>query len=132
MSRQEGLTRDAGRLRFKTAYRVDSGDRGPVAELYAELIPGEWKEIFRYDCFANSPHRHHWDAAGVEERVEMKGVESMDDGVAFTRKHFRTGLMSSLRSLGYEDFVDDLDSAEVARAAEAAISSLESLATEGR
>ncbi len=131
MARRDGLTQTAGRLKFVTAYRVDPGDHGPAAELYAELHSGELREIFRYDCFANHPHRHHWSLDGVEDRVTMQGVASIDQGVAFTRNHFCNELLVSLRSLGYDELVADLDEAQVDEAAEAAMTNLEALAATG-
>ncbi len=131
MARRDGLTSKAGPLKFVTAYRVDPGDHGPAAELYAELQPGAVREIFRYDCFANNPHRHHWSADGAEDRLTMEGATSMEQSVAFTRNHFCNELLPSLRSLGYDELVDDLDESEVARAAEEAMTSLEALAAEG-
>ena len=98
MARRDGLTRTAGRLKFVTAYRVDPGDHGPAAELYAELQSGAVREIFRYDCFANHPHRHHFSADGAEDRVTMEGVASIEQGVAFTRRHFCNELLPALRS----------------------------------
>ena len=131
MARRDGLTRKAGRLKFVTAYRVDPSDHGPAAELYAELHSGEVREIFRYDCFANNPHRHHWSLDGAEDRVTMQGVASIDQCVAFTRNHFCHDLLPSLRSLGYHDLVAELDEAQVAEAAEAAMTNLEALASAG-
>ncbi|MCY3802372.1 MAG: hypothetical protein OXG46_12440 [Chloroflexi bacterium] len=131
MARRDGLTQEAGRLKFVTAYRVDPGDHGPAAELYAELHSGEVREIFRYDCFANHPHRHHWSLDGAEDRVTMEGVASIDQGVAFTRSHFCNDLLPALRSLGYDELVADLDEASVSEAAEAAMTNLEALAAAG-
>ena len=131
MARRDGLTQNAGRLKFVTAYRVDPGDHGPAAELYAELHSGEVREIFRYDCFANHPHRHHWSLDGAEDRVTMEGVAGIDQGVAFTRNHFCNELLPALRSLGYDELVADLDEAQVAEAAEAAMTNLEALAATG-
>lgn len=131
MARRDGLTQKAGRLKFVTAYRVDPGDHGPAAELYAELHSGEVREIFRYDCFANHPHRHHWSLDGAEDRVTMAGVASIDQGVAFTRNQFCNKLLPALRALGYDELVADLDEASVAEAAEAAMTNLEALASAG-
>ena len=131
MARRDGLTRTAGRLKFVTAYRVDPGDHGPAAELYAELQSGAVREIFRYDCFANHPHRHHFSADGAEDRVTMEGVASIEQGVAFTRRHFCDELLPALRSLGYDELVANLDQAQVAEAAEEAMTNLEALASAG-
>ena len=131
MARRDGLTRKAGRLKFVTAYRVDPGDHGPAAELYAELHTGAVQEIFRYDCFANHPHRHHFSADGAEDRVTMEGVTSIEQGVAFTRNHFCNELLPALLSLGYDELASDLDETEVAEAAEAAMTNLEGLAAAG-
>ena len=59
----------------------------------------------------------------------MEGVTSIEQSVAFTRNHFCNEL---LRSLGYDELVDDLDEAEVAEAAEESMINLEALASAGR
>ena len=70
-------------------------------------------------------------AIGVEDRVTMEGVTSIEQGVAFTRDHFCNELLAALRSLGYDELVADLDETEVAEAAEAAMTNLEGLAAAG-
>ena len=85
-----------------------------------------------HDCFANHPHRHHFSADGAEGRVTMEGVTSIEPSVAFTRNHFCNELLPALRSLGYDELVDDLDEAEVAEAAEESMINLEALASAGR
>ena len=75
---------------------------------------------------------NHFSADGAEDRVTMEGVTSIEQSVAFTRNHFCNELLPALRSLGYDELVDDLDEAEVAEAAEESMINLEALASAGR
>jgi isopentenyl diphosphate isomerase/L-lactate dehydrogenase-like FMN-dependent dehydrogenase len=61
----------------------------------------------------------------------MEGVTSIEQGVAFTRRHFCDELLPALRSLGYDELVANLDQAQVAEAAEEAMTNLEALASAG-
>ena len=74
---------------------------------------------------------NHFSADGAEDRVTMEGVTSIEPSVAFTRNHFCNELLPALRSLGYDELVDDLDEAEVAEAAEESMINLEALASAG-
>ena len=79
-----------GRLRFTTGYRRFGSDHGPVVEVYAEVKPGEWREVARYDCFVQEPHRHFF------HRMVGRACRSGDDddgGVALRlRRRAEVGL----------------------------------------
>src|SRR5947209_7608754 len=100
MAETTNRTIDAGKLRFHTSYRAAGGDYGPAVEVFAETAPGNWKEVLRFDCFAQEPHRHYFRADGVEQREGYTG--GIAGSVVAARAEL-AGLPDLLSRIGYAD-----------------------------
>jgi hypothetical protein len=98
-------TIDAGKLRFHPYYRSAGSDYGPAVEVFAEIEPGKWKEVLRYDCFAHEPHRHYFRADGVEDRQGYPG--GIAESVALVRQEL-TDVPGTLARIGYDDLAREL------------------------
>ena len=122
-------TIDAGKLRFHTYYRSAGSDNGPAVEVFAETSPGTWKEVLRYDCFANEPHRHHFRADGKEDRVGYSGGIAGSVAAARVELADVTGV---LERIGYADVTRDLSAQQVQDAIGAVAQELTAMETRGR
>jgi hypothetical protein len=110
MAGRTDRTIDAGKLRFHAHYRSAGDDYGPAVEVFAEIQPGTWKEVLRYDCFAKDPHRHYFKADGVEDRTGYTG--GIAESVAAARGELAdvTGLLARI---GYAGVARELSSQDV-------------------
>jgi hypothetical protein len=63
----------AGVVTFGLEYRVLPGrDEGLCIHVYGNAIPGQDKELLRFDCFAAHPHYHYRNATVQKnERLEL-------------------------------------------------------------
>jgi hypothetical protein len=91
-----------GKLRFKTHYRHFGGDQGPAVEVYAEVAPGQWREVARYDCFLQGPHRHFFYSDGREDRADL-GTASLEESLCVCVDELRARLPDVLRRTGYAE-----------------------------
>ncbi len=95
-----------GDLLAKTHFRTDAGDsRGPCLEVHAQLKPGEWKEILRYDCFDKMAHRHHFYADGREDRVYMN-TEGIQAAIEYTQRDLEGHVRDLARSFGLGEWAE--------------------------
>ena len=63
----------AGAVTFGLEYRVQPGrDEGLCIHVYGNAIPGQDKELLRFDCFTVHPHYHYRNATVPKnERLEL-------------------------------------------------------------
>ncbi len=97
----------AGKLRFVSHYRQFGGDQGPALEVYAEVAPGQWREVARYDCFVREPHRHFFHTDAREERASL-GTASLDESLCVCIDEVRNRLPDVLRRTGYPELAASL------------------------
>jgi hypothetical protein len=102
MASSDGDTVEVGRLRFKTHYRHFGADQGPAVEVYAEVKPGQWREVARYDCFVQDPHRHFFYADGKEDRKNL-GTATVAESVCVCVDELRASLPAILQRIGYPE-----------------------------
>ncbi len=95
-----GDTVQAGRLQFRTHYRHFGADQGPAVEVFAEVEPGQWREIARYDCFVQDPHRHFFHADGREDRRNL-GTATVAESLCVCVDELRTRLPDIFQRIGY-------------------------------
>ena len=128
MAEKVDRTIEAGKLRFHTYYRAAGADSGPAVEVFAETAPGRWREVLRYDCFAQEPHRHYFKADGVEEREGYPG--GVAESVTAAKKEL-TELPAILGRIGYGDVAGQLSAKDLQEAVTTVQSELTALETRG-
>jgi hypothetical protein len=129
MSEKPDRTIDAGPLRFHAQYRSFGNDYGPAVAVFAETKPGAWKEVLRYDCFANEPHRHHFRADGREDRVPFS--DGIAGGIAAAKVEL-ADITSILERIGYGDVLHDVSAQAIGDAVGAVERELMEMETEAR
>lgn len=111
----------------KTYYRYDvQGSNGPCIEIHAQLAPGEWKELVRYDCFDSKAHRHHFYASGKEDRIFMeidgKPTEGIPAAVDYADRDLRGHVRDLAASFGFGDWAARISEADEKEAMETVLS----------
>ncbi len=97
----------AGKVRFVTHYRRFGADQGPAVEVHAEVAPGQWREVARYDCFVQDPHRHFFHADGREDRASL-GTATVAESLCVCVDELRTRLPAILGRVGHPELAAGL------------------------
>ena len=101
-------------LRLRSHYRHFGGDEGPSLEVHVPAGANGWRQVLRYDCFRDFPHRHIFYADGGEDR-EPWGTGAAAGAVAATAGDVAS-LPDRLRQAGYPEAAERMANPEAAAA----------------
>lgn len=104
----------AGAVTFGLEYRVLPGrDEGLCIHVYGNAIPGQDKELLRFDCFAVYPHYHYRNATVQKnERLELD-YTAEGDPPAWTLDKIKHRLPAMLLRCGAENIARDIDQRDI-------------------
>ena len=103
----------AGAVTFGLEYRLLREDEGICIHVYGNDIPGQDKELLRFDCFAVEPHYHYRNATIKKNERLMLDYTSEGDPLAWTPDKIKSRLPVMLIRCEAEDIARSLDQREI-------------------
>lgn len=113
----EGVSIDAGGVRFYVEYRRFGGDFGPAIRVCGN-VDGREVQFLRFDMFEKAPH-YHYDPTGFDGHHFLDRAV-VPDVVAWSLVQIRDNLKAMIKTSGYRAFSETVD----ARAVAASVSDL--------
>jgi hypothetical protein len=104
----------AGVVTFGLEYRLLPGrDEGLCIHVYSNAIPGQDKELLRFDCFVVHPHYHYRNATVQKnERLELD-YTAEGDPLVWTLDKIKHRLPAMLMRCEVENIARDIDQRDV-------------------
>lgn len=105
----------AGAVSFGLEYRTNVGgrDQGVCIHVYGNNLPGNDKELLRFDCFDLNPHYHYRNATiKKNERLELD-FTSEGSPIPWALDKIRNRLPIMLVRCGAEDIARKLDQRDI-------------------
>ena len=104
-----------GPVTFGLEYRILLGgeEEGVCIHVYGNDIPGEDKELLRFDCFKVAPHYHYRNGAAKKNERVFLDYTAEGDPLASTLDKIKTRLPIMLIRCEAEDVARDIDQQEV-------------------
>ena len=104
-----------GPVTFGLEYRIfrSGEEEGVCIHVYGNDIPGEDKELLRFDCFKVAPHCHYRNGAAKKNERVFLDYTAEGDPLASTLDKIKTRLPIMLIRCEAEDVARDIDQQEV-------------------
>lgn len=107
----------AGAVTFGLQYRVlGDRDEGLCIHVYGNSLPGEDKELLRFDCFTVHPHYHYRNAAIQKNERLMLDYTAEGDPLEWALDKIEHRLPTMLLRCEAADVARELDQRDIAAA----------------
>lgn len=109
----------AGAVSFGLQYRTNVGsknDEGICIHVYGNDIPGQDKELLRFDCFRIDPHYHYRNAPIKQNERLMLDYTAEGDSLSWTLDKIRNRLPIMLLRCGADDIARSVDQRDINQA----------------
>ena len=105
----------AGAVSFGLEYRIlhEGAEEGVCIHVYGNSIPGQDKELLRFDCFREAPHYHYRNSTTKKNERLMLDFTSEGDPLAWTLDKIKNRLPIMLIRCDAEDVARSVDQREV-------------------
>ncbi|PKB82569.1 MAG: hypothetical protein BZY88_04000 [SAR202 cluster bacterium Io17-Chloro-G9] len=105
----------AGAVTFGLEYRTlhDGAEEGVCIHVYGDAVPGQDKELLRFDCFREAPHYHYRNGDTKKKERLMLDFTAEGDPLSWTLDKIKNRLPIMLIRCDAEDIARSLDQREV-------------------
>lgn len=105
----------AGPVTFGLEYRIlrDGEEEGLCIHVYGNEIPGQDKELLRFDCFKTAPHYHYRNAAANKNERIFLDFTAEGDPLAWTLDKIKNRLPIMLIRCEAEDIARRIGQQEI-------------------
>ena len=106
---------EAGAVTFGLEYRIlhDGAEEGVCIHVYGNSIPGDDKELLRFDCFKVAPHYHYRNAPAKKNERLMLDYTAEGSPLAWTLDKIKNRLPIMLLRCEAEDIARSIDQRDV-------------------
>ncbi len=105
----------AGAVTFGLEYRTlhDGAEEGVCIHVYGNSMPGQDKELLRFDCIREAPHNHYRNGTTKKNERLMLDFTAEGDPLAWTLDKIKNRLPIMLIRCDAEDVARSVDQREV-------------------